>query len=66
MAFTYYAELVDGIGKWQIVCENLETGHRSIVGKNLSQQYAKELAEKLRVADAAHENCTPLPNAHVY
>jgi hypothetical protein len=61
MAFTYHAELVDGTDYWQIVCENLETGHRSIVGKNLLQQYAKELAEKLRVSDAAYESCTAQP-----
>jgi hypothetical protein len=61
MAFTYYAELVDGSDRWQIVCENLETGHRSIVGQNLFQQYAKELAEKLRVADVTYENHTAQP-----
>jgi hypothetical protein len=61
MAFTYYAELVDGSHYWQIVCENLETGHRPIVGWNLFQQYAKELAEKLRVADAAYQNYTAQP-----
>jgi hypothetical protein len=61
MGFTYYAELVNGNDRWQIVCENLETGHRSIVGQNLSQQYAKELAEKFRVSDAVYKNRTAQP-----
>jgi hypothetical protein len=61
MGFTYYAELLNGSDQWQIVCENLETGHRSTVGQNLSEQYAKELAEKFRVSDAVYKNRTAQP-----
>jgi hypothetical protein len=61
MAYTYYAELIDGTDRWQIVCEGLVTGHRSIVGHNLSQEYAEELAQELRDSNAANENCTSDP-----
>jgi hypothetical protein len=61
MAYIYYAELIDGTDKWQIVCEGLVTGHRSIVGHNLPQKYAKELVEELQASDTASEHCTSDP-----
>jgi hypothetical protein len=35
---------------WQVICEDLETRRCSIVGKNLSQMFAREIAEKLQKA----------------
>lgn len=60
MGFTYYAELDDRNDRWQIVCEELKTKIRSIVGHNLAQEYAQQLAERLQAA-AAYENHTAKP-----
>lgn len=59
--FTYYAELMTGSDKWRVVCKNLETEDLSIVGYGLFQDYAEELAERLRASDAASEHCTSEP-----
>jgi len=62
MAFTFFAELIDGTDKWRVVCcKELETEDHSIIGQNLSEQYAKELAEKLCVSDATSDNLTASP-----
>lgn len=61
MAFTYYAELITGSDRWQVVCEDLETEHRSIVGHNLLQEYAQKLAEDLQASESASEHCTSEP-----
>jgi hypothetical protein len=61
MAYTYYTELIDETDRWQIVREGLVTGHRSVVGHNLPQEYAEDLAKELQVLDTASEHCTSEP-----
>jgi hypothetical protein len=58
MDFIYYAELDSGNDRWQIVCEELKTKIRSIVGYNLSQEYAHQLAKQLQAASVACQNHT--------
>ena len=54
MSLRYYAQMIIGNNNWQLVCEDLETGHISIIGQGLLERFAKDLAKKLQeAADAS-------------